>query len=354
LWQELKTTLLAAGQDWQVWTNWYDDRLKGRLRKEKRELAYVSYDVALWNQGPAIVNAEIKRRIEEGAPPSEREPERKAQLSLPEPIKNVVSAVSFGWTSKATISVVSGPENWPVFPFKGGEQDHKNRLEACRALATDTARSLRSGKWNARADYAETLDQYLAFLPVQPEEGNFLLADAEVRIIRSMFAAEQDMLPVPLAAKLKVLLEQHIGLRAYYPVTEDFYESVRSGHLETPLPIDAVEEFIKGVRDNTPFLFEPNVSQALEGVSQPVPLVAPADAQAPKTGDVQPAPPPDPLGEVDPKKARRFTIGGAVNALWKAVLSGEEVDKTVEGWSKAIATLGPKVVPILEWLRDIL
>jgi hypothetical protein len=37
-----------------------------------------------------------------------------------------------------------------------------------------------------------------------------------VRVIRSLFAAEQDFLPAPFAAELKVLLEQHIGLRAYY------------------------------------------------------------------------------------------------------------------------------------------
>ena len=65
LWQELKTALLAADEVWDVWTDWYEDRLDGRVREEERELAYVRIDEALWKQGPAIVNAEIKRRIEE-------------------------------------------------------------------------------------------------------------------------------------------------------------------------------------------------------------------------------------------------------------------------------------------------
>jgi len=284
--------------------------------------------------------AEINRLIEEPRPPA--------------PVENVPSAVSFGWTSKGTITIVAGAQNWPVFPFKGGQQDHANRLEASRALATDTVRSLRSGKWNARSDYAEILDQYAAYLPKQPEEGNFLLADAEARVIRSMFAAEQDILPVPLAAKLKVLLEQHIGLRAYYPATEEFYESVRSGHLETPLPMDAVEGFIHGVKDNSPTFFEPTVADILENTAQPIPAILPVDLQAPKSDIAQPAPPPDPLGEVDLEKSRRFTLGSAVNALWKAVRSGDEAGKTVEGWSKVIATLGPNVVPILDWLRSVL
>jgi hypothetical protein len=241
-----------------------------------------------------------------------------------------------------------------VFPFIGSERDHANRLEACRVLATGTARSLRSGKWNARSDYAETLDQYAAYLPKQPEEGNFLLADAKARIIRAMFAAEQHFLPAPFAAELKVLLEQHIGLRAYYPATEEFYESVRSGHLEIPLPLDAVEGFIQGVRDNTPTLFEPNVAGTLENTAQPIPAITQVDLEAPKSNIEQPVPPPDPLGEVDPEKSRRFTLGSAVNALWKAVRSGDEAGKTVKGWSEVIAILGPNVVPILEWLRSVL
>jgi len=81
LWQEMKAALLAEKQDWQVWTNWYDDRLEGRVRDEERELAYVRIEEALWSQGPAIVNAEIKRRIEELEPPPEPSPAREGPLA---------------------------------------------------------------------------------------------------------------------------------------------------------------------------------------------------------------------------------------------------------------------------------
>jgi hypothetical protein len=67
--REMKAALHAAKQDWQVWTIWYDDRLAGHVRDDERELAYVRIEQALWDQGPAIVNAEIKRRIEELEPP---------------------------------------------------------------------------------------------------------------------------------------------------------------------------------------------------------------------------------------------------------------------------------------------
>jgi hypothetical protein len=76
-WQQVKAALLAAKQDWEVWTLWYDDRLEGRVRDEELELAYVRIEEALWNQGPAIVNAEIKRRIEELEPPQSHTQESK-------------------------------------------------------------------------------------------------------------------------------------------------------------------------------------------------------------------------------------------------------------------------------------
>jgi hypothetical protein len=69
LWHELGMELLAAQQDWRVWITWYDDRLEGRVRGEERELGYVRIDEYLWDQSPAIVNAEIKRRFHERAPP---------------------------------------------------------------------------------------------------------------------------------------------------------------------------------------------------------------------------------------------------------------------------------------------
>ncbi len=65
MWREMKAALLAANQDWQVWTDWYEDHLARRVRDEERELAYVRIEESVWDHGPATVNAEIKRRIGE-------------------------------------------------------------------------------------------------------------------------------------------------------------------------------------------------------------------------------------------------------------------------------------------------
>jgi hypothetical protein len=75
MWRDMKAALHAEKQDWEVWTSWYDDRLVGRVRNEERELAYVRIEETLWKQGPAIVNAEIKRRIEADTVPDLRHPD---------------------------------------------------------------------------------------------------------------------------------------------------------------------------------------------------------------------------------------------------------------------------------------
>lgn len=63
-WLKMRRDLLTAGQDWDVWVIWYEDRLAGRVRGKERELAYVLIDYKQWEQGPAAINAAIKRRIE--------------------------------------------------------------------------------------------------------------------------------------------------------------------------------------------------------------------------------------------------------------------------------------------------
>jgi hypothetical protein len=68
LWSGMKKALLAQGDDWEVWTKWYDDRLNGRRSIESLEAARVFIREEIWRQGPKVVNAEIKKLIEEFSP----------------------------------------------------------------------------------------------------------------------------------------------------------------------------------------------------------------------------------------------------------------------------------------------
>ena len=61
----MTVALLAAHEDWDVWTEWYDALLEGRLAEsEAISLARVTLPEELWERGPKAVNAELKRLIE--------------------------------------------------------------------------------------------------------------------------------------------------------------------------------------------------------------------------------------------------------------------------------------------------
>jgi hypothetical protein len=107
------------------------------------------------------------------------------------------------------------------------------------------------------------------------------------------------------------------------------------------------------VLHNSPIIFDASVAEAIDGVTRPAPTVRPPSADERLAVDpTQLVPPADPLTELDPKKARDFSIGGAVNALWKVFLIGDKVVKAGAAWHRAGEALQPYVEPILEWLRS--
>ena len=66
-WRRLKAALLAADEGWEVWIDWYEARLAGDAAHARNETT-LEIDRAtipdeIWNQGPTVVNAEIKRLI---------------------------------------------------------------------------------------------------------------------------------------------------------------------------------------------------------------------------------------------------------------------------------------------------
>jgi hypothetical protein len=244
-----------------------------------------------------------------------------------------------------------------VWPLASSERDHIQRLEACRIKARDIAQKLAGKKYNVRSEYCEALRDYDSRLPTVPGDGNILLADAEARLLRQYFADEAAELPKPFAALLKTFLEQHIGLRVYYPEIARFYADVKSGTIETPLPLDAADAFLQGVRKHTPDIFDPSVNADVADVqaaSAPAAAPQPTPVEQQPSTDTATTPPPDPLGELDPAKARAYSIAGVINELWKTFSGGEKLVKNAKAWSEANAYLSQHAGPVLDWLREFL
>ena len=61
-WAALQSNL-PLDQDWDVWIDWYKDRLRGGSRGEAHELVFATVPRDIWDKGPAAVNAWIKEHL---------------------------------------------------------------------------------------------------------------------------------------------------------------------------------------------------------------------------------------------------------------------------------------------------
>jgi hypothetical protein len=61
-WEALKLAL-SRDEGWDVWIDWYDDRLRGGSRGEDYELVFVKAPLYVWDKGPAAANAWIKEHL---------------------------------------------------------------------------------------------------------------------------------------------------------------------------------------------------------------------------------------------------------------------------------------------------
>lgn len=287
------------------------------------------------------VIVEVKRRRILGDPVTDR---------APQAIDGVPSAFGYGWSKQNTIVLQSSSINVPRLPFPSSQRDHANRLQACRTLATDLADQLDRAEFNVRVTYKDELRRYASRLPGDPNEENILLADAAARTIRALFEAEANILSPAFAASLKILLEQHMGLRPFYPDLEVFYRDVRSGRLQAPLPLDAVDGVVQTVQEYTPEIFDPSVESAIDDSATATTL--PVIIESEPAEEHAPIPPPDPFGDLDPSKARDFQVAGVVNRLWQVFLKGETIHKSSGAWRSTYEALEPYVAQILHWLAQ--
>jgi hypothetical protein len=54
---------LPKGQDWDVWIDWYEERLRGVRRGKAYDLVFATVPKAEWDKGPAAANAWIKAHL---------------------------------------------------------------------------------------------------------------------------------------------------------------------------------------------------------------------------------------------------------------------------------------------------
>ncbi len=340
---------LPGDEDWDVWFDWYEQRLRGGSPGEAYEVVFGSVPQEEWDKGPAAANAWIKAHL-----PKDRETAR--ATDLPEPLPDLDAPFAYGWNTGLRVELVAGAQNLPFYSFFSSEEDHRHTLDACRVSAERLLKDLREGSYGnaVRLEYSKRLKYYLEDLPKTAGEGNILLANDQVVVLRAMLARD-DAVPFPFAADLDRLIEKQAALNGFYDLVRRHEQAVAKGNWSQPFPFEAAKRFIDAVRENTPRLFEPEVGEGLDRVEEAAPLLL-ADPERPIAPEAQPSPvefPDLPADAPDPEHSRQRQIATAANALWTVFLKGKDLPVALESWTKAAHKLGENVAPILNFLRGL-
>jgi hypothetical protein len=339
-WQSLVHDLRVDGDHWSVWIKWYNDALLGLRSTELEDAAFTDIPGYLpWDQGREAVNAEIGRRLGALRPD-------------PAPIEGIISPITINRKPDGRIGVEPGPFSLPTVPAHLTPDNHRNALAACRTWAAQLKKVASSPGFQGRSEYAEFLSDYVEWLPGELGTGNILLADGGARTLNNLFSAEESILPIAFASQLRTLLEDHIGLRSYYPEIETHYEAVKTGRLVKPLSRDAVQAIQKIIRSQTPAVFDETVSPAIDEAAKPVPEIKPPlPENMPPADPNRPRPPNDPIAAADPQKSRSYIIASAYNRIWSLLQKGKDAAQAIEGWQRTYDLLKPHIGAIIDFLR---
>ncbi len=390
-WTSLKTAL-PRGEDWEVWIDWYEDRLRGGSRGEDYELVFASVPQDEWDKGPAAANAWIKAHLASLRLELEREVDRleaelealrasphggiaerqriahlareierlKRQLremaetarpdDFPEPVANVELPWTYARTAKGTVTTTAGAEAFPFYPYFNSEEEHRETLDLCRIGAERLLKKLLAGRYhNVRPEYAERLVDYLDDLPKTADGGSILLAYDDILNLRSDFEADVECLPAPFATDLKRVIENQFALNSFYDIVERHNEAIATATRSRPFPKDAIRPLRQFISENTPQYFEPNVSEAQRRLDRTEPREssqAPEDSKAAERASA--AELPTPPGTPDVKRAHERQTAANANAIWEVVVKGPAA---IEGWWQLAHQLGDLVRPFLDYLR---
>jgi hypothetical protein len=274
----LKDLLHAADENWQVWTTWYEDRLASGVREEARELAYVRIENELWDQGPAAVNAEIKRRIEDHGEDRDEPPQRSPDIPPLQP-----AALEPIW-SKGKIVLPHGPVRT--------DGDVETVLAALKALRAEMNVLADDAEGEANIDrrciayLRQTAKLISDDLPTQEELFQFA---HRYDFYKSYAATVKEQWPKIFADRYNNLLRFFNQTVRQIPKWREFVRNAEDEPLK-PEQANKVPElankFVGALRDEDAQIFiDPALADSFNRLQEPLQPAAESNADLPLLGD---------------------------------------------------------------------
>ena len=257
-WAALQSAL-PKGEDWDVWTVWYEDRLAGRSDNEARELVFATVPLDVWEKGSKAANAWIRTEL------------NKLRLV---PFANRPSAIEPEINAAGKLDVARRPSAL-AYPNNRSERDRLALQSFCQTQASRLLEELRAQKFgNFRdADFADLLAYYRADLPAEGREGTFLLADAQAAELRDLAEELAAILPTRFARRLGDLLSKHDELRVYYVEIADVDKAAAQSKPLNPPPPAPLIQLQKALEDASPGAVTPELVEQARQVLRAAPAI---------------------------------------------------------------------------------
>jgi len=173
-WGRLKSGLILTGIGWEVWAQWYEDRVVGNVRSDNHEFVYVEVPEQFWRDGPARVNTWILKRLDElerletsrGEQPAESasvSPEQSSELPDVDAIPpQATAATQFTHSADGRVDLARDPPSHA--PLVDAIQ-HEH-YEEVRHKALELAKL----GHNQLGDLVVSVDRFLAAVPERLED----------------------------------------------------------------------------------------------------------------------------------------------------------------------------------------
>ena len=352
---------------WGMWLDWYSAvvRGEGSFFGQEADIEIATKPDEFWDRDIALVMDDLVEITgwKEGGSSNNGGPTLPPIPDLPKTkppstdYPDSWAPYSYEWTSEHKIALDGDALDAILVPEPRSPDDAKNRLEAAKKAASDLLGDLSTNGFQVPEAYKRSLERYVEALPGSAD-GAIYVADQEMRTLRDDL--EDDLkqgINTRFANRLKRIIEQHYGLRPYYPDLLNFYDDVKAGELVEPPPLEAFEKLDDTIRDNTPDVFDDSVQRSLNRLDVPddrpekyeSPVQSPTTDEAIEATDL----PVDPIKDIDPERARQNAKAGALQKIGKTLDTAEKGAKNIERVKKVAKTFKETGRPIWDFIRSL-